>query len=227
MKTPQFFGLLTLSSALALAPQICLSQSEVPTGQMSAATQLVQAGQKAKLSWNVVYPDLPFDPPTGTTTEDVTVYVKVLGVALQSGGGSELPASARLKIGNSWHHVFSGKGSQVNPGVVLLTKDVDKGTKIELGTEGSSWGERSSNGQHVVVLKDGDTPPSYAPALNQGDVVSFLSGYIVDGKVSIGPKDVIYVAELYSTSPGSYWYDMQDIVVHVRFEERTTYVPPE
>mgnify|MGYP007124595632 CR=1 FL=1 len=224
MKTPQLFGSLTLSAALALTPQICLSQSDEPTGQMSASTKLVQAGQKANLSWNVVYPDLPFDPPTGTTTEDVTIYVRVFGVALEGGSG-EIPVSTRLKIGNRWHHIFAGKGADVNPGQVLLTKDVDKGTKIELGAEGSSWGERSSNGQHVTVLKNGDTPPSYAPAFDQGDVVSFLSGYIVNGKVSIGPKDVIYVAELYSESPGSYYYDMQDVVVHVRFEERTTYVP--
>ena len=47
---------------------------------------------------------------------------------------------------------------------------------------------------------------------------------MANGKISIGPKDVIYLAELYSTSQGDYWYDMQDILVHVRFEERTTTV---
>ncbi len=224
MKNPPLFLSLPLAAVIALAPQICSAQSEKPTGEMSVNTELVRQGAKPEITWSVTYPGLPFDPPTQTTTEDVTIHVSVFGVALESGNGDEIAASARLEIGSSWHNLFSGKGSSVDPSRVVLSKDVDAGVRIRLGVEGSNWGERISGSSHVVVLKNGDVPPTYSPALNQGDIMSFLSAYMSNGKVSIGPKDVIYLAELYSSELGSYWYDMQDIVVHVRFEERTTTV---
>lgn len=228
MKTPPIFCSFSLALAFLAAPLSSFVQAneDEPTGALSSNTKLVHEGVRPELYWNIVYPDLPFDPPTGKTTEDVTIYVSVLGVALEGSRG-EIPASARIKVGSKWYPIFSGKGATVQPGKVLLTLDVDKGTAIKLGAEGSSWGERTSDSQHVTVMKDGDIPPAYAPAFNQGDVSSFISGYMSGNKVSIGAKDVIYAAELYSESPGSEYYDMQDIVVHVRFEERTTYHPPQ
>ena len=153
MKTPPPFMSLSLAASLALAPPIFAEESDKPTGQLSVNTELVRQGVKPEITWSVTYPGLPFDPETQTTTEDVTMHVSVFGVALQGSRGDEIAASARLPSRNSWHNIFSGKGSTVDPSRVVKRMDVDKNTVIRLAVEGSNWGERVSGDGHVVVLK--------------------------------------------------------------------------
>ena len=58
------------------------------------------------------------------------------------------------------------------------------------------------------------------PAYNQDTAESFLSLYISDeNQVTVGPRDVIYLIELYATNPRSRYFDMQDLVVVVSFKD--------
>jgi CO dehydrogenase/acetyl-CoA synthase gamma subunit (corrinoid Fe-S protein) len=78
----------------------------------------------------------------------------------------------------------------------------------------------------LIALKNGDIIPHFKPAYSQGGLNDFLSSYIKEVPNSngtyqavLGPRDVIYLFELYSTNPDSSYYDMQDIVVVVSFKD--------
>jgi hypothetical protein len=79
--------------------------------------------------------------------------------------------------------------------------------------------------EEVIGLKNGDEVPSYAPAYNQGRVEDFLTQFVRDTdndgnqNVILGPRDMIYLFELASTNPGDWYFDMQDIVSVVTFDE--------
>ncbi len=73
-----------------------------------------------------------------------------------------------------------------------------------------------SGSQQVVVLRNGDTVPAYIPYGNQAEIETFLADYIdIDGKVTIGESEAIYLFELGSTNQSSSAFDMQDLVVLV------------
>jgi hypothetical protein len=90
-------------------------------------------------------------------------------------------------------------------------------------SRGTSWydyHQTNNNDKYAVVLKNGDSPPNYAPAYDQGTVKSFLSPYLDStGKIKIGPQDLIILWEGSTAAPGTTYFDMQDLVVLVSFEK--------
>lgn len=248
--------LFAFAVATAMVAQTAPVLSSEPTGTLSVNTDLVRSGVKPQVTWNVVYPEIPFTDPE--VTEDVTLYVSVFGIGLEgknnNGHGNNeddvdssnrgnrdvvdesgsydderleqfkaVPVTAALEVDGVRYDFFSGTSDEVDASEVLLKLEVEAGSTLEFLASGSDWGERSSIGEHIVVLKDGDTPPDYAPAYGDGDIISFLQPYVnEDGTIDIGPNDILYIAELERDDPGNHWYDMQDIVVHVRFEQTTT-----
>jgi hypothetical protein len=215
--------------ALAASPALASSNDLVPTGSLNVDRNLVRAGTLSRLNWEINVPTTtPVDiEPDGTIVpkKKTKMRVRTLGVAFQS-GNTLLPIAAYWsKNGGSWKSFFYDKGNKVDPTKVLVNKTVKKGDRINFGSRGrmNDWLPFHSTGnydQYVTVLKDGDTPPDYAPAYNQGDIVSFMRPYIdASGKVNIGPRDVIVLFENSTSRPGSQYFDMQDIVLLVTFED--------
>ncbi len=210
---------------------VSMADDAQPRGTLSTDRDLVRAGSHSLLSWEIELPsnqvqDVIDIDPDGTITpkKDLTMRVRTLGVAFQS--GSKLcPIKAYWTInGSSWASFFYGKAPDVDPTRVLLQRDVKTGDRIDFGSRG--WSNRwlpfhytGKTDMYVTVLKDGDTPPDYAPAYDQGDIVSFLQPYLdKSGLIQIGPRDVIILWENSTSAPGSRYFDMQDLVVLVTFE---------
>ncbi len=222
--------LLSLTSAQA-------SNDKIPTGTLTVDRSLVRVGSHTNLDWEIQYPSTDEDPnplvdTDLTPTVDVTMRVRVLGVAFQS-GSTLLPFQGNISVNNSsWTTFFQGNEKAVNPNKVLFEQKVEAGENIKFiarggaNAAGSSWltpHQTNNNDQYAIVLKDGDTPPAYAPAYNQGTVKSFMSKYLDSaGKISIGENDLIVLWEGSSARPGTTYFDMQDLVVLVSFEEVVT-----
>ncbi len=74
---------------------------------------------------------------------------------------------------------------------------------------------------YVEPLVNGDPLPDYTPVhSNQGSAEDFLQNYLrSDNTINIGPRDIIYLADVNTDSPqGAANVDMQDLVILVTFE---------
>lgn len=124
--------------------------------------------------------------------------------------------------------IFSGKQTQISPTKVVFPTSgvciVKAGSKVDFkarcnnGSQWLSWRETKSATQNVVALVNGDTPPSTTPAFRQGKIETFLQPYMENGKIKIGPMDVIYLIELGQTNPSNSGFDLQDMVLLVTFK---------
>jgi hypothetical protein len=214
-----FAALLPIMSTIASA--------QIPTGRLNVDRTLVRVGARSQLDWTIQYPTPPVGPDLKPKTR-VKMRVRTLGVAFQS-GSTLLAFHSQWKINNTaWATFFNGKAPSVVPTNVLVDRTIDAGDTIRFRACGASnanstswfaWRETNNNDPYCVVLKNGDAPPSYAPAYNQGTVRSFLSAYIdSNGRIKIGEQDLIILWEGSTAAPGSTFFDMQDLVVLVSFE---------
>ena len=223
-----FLATLTLISCASLAAQESNPET-VPTGELTLNQSMVRQGVAPKLSWNINYPTVISDVVTInrgkiTATTPLRVTARVIGAAFDN-GRYELPVKASIQVNGRYYQIFQGTGSQVNPARVLLTGEIQAGQSISFkangsrNSRGSSWySTRYASGNEVKLLKDGDTAPGLAGLRDQQDLEQYLRPYIKNGKLALGPMDLIYAAELYSTNPASSAYDLQDVVVLLRFE---------
>lgn len=225
-------GLLTLTlGSLTISTVPCQSETDVPRGSLSVDKDLVRVGTHSNLEWNIEFPtaieDIVTVEETGTIIPKKTLKmrVRVLGVAFQS-GSTLLPLDAYWSLNNgSWEKFFYGTGSTVDSAAILIDEKVKKTDRIDFGAR--AWGFTSwypfnhtrENTNYVTVLGKGSSAPSYAPAYNQNSVTNFLRPYIdASGKINIGEQDLIILWESSTASPGSTYFDMQDLVVLVSFE---------
>ena len=204
----------------------------IPTGRLNVDRTLVRVGTKSNLDWQIQYPNIRTVDVDLKPTTKVKMRVRTLGVAFQS-GSTLLPFEGSWKINStSWNVFFKGNANAVVPTSVLVEQIVDKGDTIRFrgrggaNANGTSWydyHETNNNDPYAVVMKNGDSPPSYVPAYNQGTIKSFLSPYIdTTGKIKIGNQDLIILWEGSTAAPGTTYFDMQDLVVLVSFETITT-----
>ncbi len=214
-------GLCTLGSAFAA--------DAVPTGTLNVDRTLVRVGTRSQLDWQINYPNTP---PVGVDlipTTKVKMRVRTLGVAFQS-GNTLLPFEGGWKTSkSSWSVFFNGNANSVVPTRVLVDKTVEANDTISFrarggaNANGTSWyayHQTNNNDPYAVVLKNGDKPPTYAPAYNQGNIKSFLSPYLnSSGRIKIGEQDLIILWEGSTAAPGTTFFDMQDLVVLVSFEK--------
>lgn len=202
-----------------------------PTGKLEVDRNLVRAGSRPVLDWNVNYPSgvdelVTINPDSSCTAKkDLRMKVRVVGVAIESGAGNHLPVALWSRTGSeTWTQRFYGNRSKVVPAKVLVEKAVKKHERIDfsarayLGNTGLDTVWTLESNYRVIALRNGEKVPSYAPAYSQGRIESFLSQYIDrNQRVTIGPCDVIYLFELGSANPNSFAFDMQDLVVVVTF----------
>lgn len=209
-----------------------------PVGWLTAYPTIVKTGTKPTLSWSITYPSLVQDfieviaPGTINPTETVDAEVRVLGngVTLSSANSNTftfVDAEAWISFANSsWSRIFFGNNHNVNPSrVVWSRKNIQPGETLRFGGRFFSRGfgpfRHSTDGfSYVRTLVSGDTPPSNIPTVNAPSLEDFIKPYLgPDGKVNIGPMDVIVFMELthndnQQNDPG---YDLQDMVLLVTF----------
>jgi hypothetical protein len=217
--------------ALSGACSQAFAETAIPTGTLKVDRSLVLAGTRVQLDWQIQYPatitDLVEVTATGTVIpkSNLTMRVRTLGVSFQS-GSTLLPLEGSWSKNNgTWTRFFYGTGPTVVPTKVLIETPVIAADRIDFGGRGwsgSSWYQfhhtRTSD-RYVIVLKNGDRAPSYAPAYDQKSVDSFLAPYIDgSGRIRIGSRDLIILWEASTAAPGTTYFDMQDLVVLVTFE---------
>jgi hypothetical protein len=222
--------IMNLLIAAGLSAQ-AFAQEAIPRGTLNVDRSLVRVGSFSALDWKIEHPKTAVDvvdiTDVGTIIpkKSVTMRVRTLGVAFQS-GSRELPLDAYWSVNNSsWSRFFYDVGSNVVSTDILIETKVKKGDQINFGARGKNgrkwypFHHTAKDDRYVIVLKNGDKAPSYAPAYNQSGVESFLSPYIDgSGRIRIGPRDVIVLWEASTASPGSTYFDMQDLVVLATFE---------
>lgn len=223
MKTLHVFTTVLTSAAISIS-SVFADEPSVPVGELNINTELIRKGGVPDLSWQIMTPQkvtdlIEIDPVTDVIApkQQLRVKVSVVGVGIADQYGREYPAWSSIKFGSSsWCHIFDGTGSQVDPSEICVEKIVEPGEEIRFAAKYSKW--QYNDDPTVKVLKNGDTPPTLEGGLGQDSVEDYLKPYIKDGKIALGPFDVIYVAELTHTNPANSGYDMQDTIVLVRFE---------
>lgn len=233
------------ASLLLLAPTRGDAQSQspvIPTGDLSAYPEIVQAGTFPQLTWNVTLPQSVTDivtityPGTVTPKKDLTMKVRVLGASVKRVWTNRrgqvvdwewVPTEARLSYdGGSYTQIFYDTHDDVNPNHIVTTMVVRKNRPINFGGRyrvDGSWSSlrTSTNTSHnVVALKDGDTPPTTTPLYQQPTIESFILPYLdEEGNINLGPRDVIYLMELTHTNRNDGGFDLQDLALLVTFED--------
>ena len=209
-----------------------------PVGDLTVTPTIVQPGVHPQMFWNIEYPEVVEDlvdvgeDSEVYTNKNLRVQVRMAGVAFQS-GSTPLPTALWIRVGGgSWQLLFYGRHYDVNPAEFVFNQEVGENTRIDFAARGKNSRGRwystrwtASSMEEVIGLRNGEEVPYYAPAYNQGSVEDFLTQFIADTdndgnmNVVLGPRDMIYLFELASTNPGDWWFDMQDLVAVVTFDE--------
>ncbi|MBU2259845.1 type II secretion system GspH family protein [Patescibacteria group bacterium] len=161
------------------------------------------------------------------TTGSVDVTFKALGAAITYGAsGPEIAVTVKASTdgGNAWVDLFGG--DDIDGGEQQTITNLPSGSNILLRINGRyRWlfnKNYTSNDQsgHIEVLRNGDSPPAYAPFGNQASLESFLQEILdEDGKISIGEYDAVILGELGALNSAS--SDFQDAVILVQFEQKS------
>ena len=165
-----------------------------------------------------------------TPLEPLCAEVRVLGAGVTAGSGNKyefVPTEAQVSFnGSSYNQVFYGTNKNVKPNKIVYSKQMMEGDTLRFGGRykyNNQWGpyfNSQSGTQNVRTLVNGDTPPTTNPMHTAPTLESFIKPYLdSDGRVKIGPMDVIVFMELTHTDsqitdPG---YDLQDMVLLVTF----------
>jgi type II secretory pathway pseudopilin PulG len=153
------------------------------------------------------------------------IRIKLLGSAITYGAGGpkvDVRVSASLNDGNNWTDLFGGKA--VVGGEQQTFENIEGLSNIALRFNGRySWlfnkmYRSDAEDGHVIILRNGDTAPDYAPFDHQESLTSFLKSVLDNkGKVSIGARDLLILVELGTLDRNA---DFQDAVILVTFTEK-------
>jgi hypothetical protein len=215
----------TLIALAAVCSALQAQDSKVPTGSLWSNKSVVEHKEKPKLSWNIQHPLGELDEVIEVDKnenvilqKDARVEVYMVGTGVTSNGGeTQHTTVTHMSFGNGWEHLFTGKGDDVVPGKVLMSKDLSAGDVISFTAYFRDWRDNSSD--HVTILTDGDKPPTGLGQNGGVALETYLEGYVENGKLDLGPLDIIYCAELTHTNSKDSGYDLQDSIVLVRFIE--------
>ncbi|MFT4175348.1 MAG: hypothetical protein QM627_01715 [Luteolibacter sp.] len=243
MKTSQLVAFVAAALCLASPSRLVAADQDpvVPVGALTAFPTLVQTGTRPVLTWGITYPATAKDvvtitgPGTLTPKTDLIMEVRVIGASVRATTTNILglivsqtwvPTECQFRYGNgSFSRLWYGRQTDVKSSQVVLTKTVEAGKALNFGGRyywNNSWSSlytSLNSSRNVVALVNGDTPPTTTPLYQQPSIESFLLPYLDgQGKVKIGPKDVIYLMELTHTNPNDGGFDLQDLVILVTFK---------
>ncbi len=173
--------------------------------------------------------DVRFSLKDGSNIETVgtnDIKVRVLGSAITYGAGGpkiDVRLSASFD-GTEWTDLFGGKAVSGNEQVTFNNLPTE--TPFLLKFNGRySWlfnktFKSNARDGHVIILRNGDKAPTYAPFDRQESLESFLKGVLdAKGKIAIGPRDLLLLVEMGSLDRAS---DFQDAVILVTFTAKPT-----
>lgn len=213
-----------------------------PVGWLNAYPTIVQQGTRPTLTWSTTLPSQVLNyievvqPATIKFKEKLDVEVRVLGNGVTASSNNQsftwVDAEAVLSFdGGDYSRIFFGKNTQVNPSTVVWSKkktQTEVGDTIRFGGRyyyNKKWASLYTSGSgtmNVRTLVNGDTPPTVTPMYQAPSLEQFIKPYLdANGKVKIGPMDVIVFMELthgdnQQSDPG---YDLQDMVLLVTFTD--------
>lgn len=251
MKTKPRTITLTVLSTLGMLMPLTHSQTStipnLPSGWLRAHPTMVQTGTHPTLTWGITFPSIVNNwvtitpPATLTSKEELDCQVRVLGAGVTvttsgSNAFSFVPTEATISYaGGTFTRIFYGTNLAVNPNTVVWSRIIEKGKTLRFGGRyfyNNTWGTyftSSSGTKNVRTLVNGDTPPTTTPMYLTPTLEEFIKPYLDgNGKVKIGPMDVIVFMELTHTDAQvkDAGYDLQDMVLLVTFKPRVTTTPP-
>ena len=200
----------------------------VPVGTLNVNQLTVREGVSPQLTWSINYPsevttvvDIDPDDEEIVTKTKLRVQTYVIGVGITDQSGREYPAISYIHFSSSgWKHLFTGVGSAVDPEQLADDRIVNAGERIRFAAKlnQSDYSYHYNDSDNVRVLMHGDPPPSNSAGYDhQTSAEEYLRPYIKDGKLALGPLDIIYAAELTHTDQSHFGFDLQDTIVLVRF----------
>lgn len=216
----------------------------IPVGTLSAYPTVVQAGTHPTLTWSVTVPEIVSDivmienGGTIRAQRDVYADIRVLGTSvkrvwLDSRGRITrwewVPTEASVsKSGGSLSRIFYGTNAQVVPNKIVHSTRMLAGDTLDVAGRYSqssySWSTRFSSATgstNIRALRNGDTPPTTTPLYQQPSLEAFLSPVLdAQGRIKIGPRDVVYLMELTHTDKNHGGYDLQDMALLVSFYDK-------
>ncbi len=233
---------LSAGSGAAFAQQ---NSPVIPVGKLSAFPTIVQTGTHPQLSWSVTVPESVVDvvtivpPGTIKPKRDLVMDVRILGASVKAVWTNSagqvtkwewVPTECLFSYnGGSYSRIFYNTQNNVNPNTIARTQTVAVNQTVNFGGRyyhNNAWSTTytSTNGQYnVVALKNGDTPPTTTPLYQQPTIESFILPYLdSQGRIKLGPRDVIYLMELTHTNRNDPGFDLQDLVILTTFRD----VPP-
>ncbi len=243
-------ALLAVALAPSIRAQGNNANLTIPVGWLTAFPTVVQTGTHPTLTWDIKYPSLVQDfvnvggggggsgggGEVGTLTPLTTLdaEVRVIGagvtVTYSNGTWAYVPTEAQMSYGDGpYNQIFFNRNDRVNPSKALWKGEVTAGKKIRFGGRyrfNNQWGNyynSQSGTNNIRTLVNGDIPPTLTPMAGPS-LEEFVAPYLdPEGKVKIGPMDVIVFMELTHTdaqvsNPG---YDLQDMVLLVSFKVKS------
>lgn len=220
-------------------------ESDSPLGNISTDAIAYAENQHPKLTWNITYPQLVQeiveieDDGTIIPKADVTMQVRVLAADVQERKISydrwgnqkislryiDVVGYARVNYGY-WYYIFGGTQPEVDPNEVVFEQELMEGEEVYFASRavysGLGYYYSGQDDPNVIVLQNGDTPPTYTTWDSQETLGTHIEAYLDDdGNVDIGPRDVIVAFELtHVLDPNSNNNDgdVQDFIVLLTFQ---------
>jgi hypothetical protein len=220
MKVPVY-----IMAMIAITTASVPGDSQPPVGTLTAGSNIVITGERPELEWSVRLPSkdvediVRIDKNNNVSTKKkVRVDVYMIGTGITSDyGQTQHETRTEINLGSGFESVFTGKGRDVRPSQVLISRVLEAGTKITFRAFFQDWIYNTS--PEVVILLDDDKLPKELGRDGSEQFHNYLNVLVMDGKMDMGPSDLIYCAELTHTDKKSYGYDLQDLVVLLRFTE--------
>ena len=223
-----------ISAPLSFAGETLTYETLRPTGHLNIAKAIVRTKTMASLDWEITYPlgvtevvDIgPID--SLDTTMETRLKVRMVGASYQPNGrDAEVLLTSRISsMGSTWQTLFHGTNGEIDADDYVFDQVVPPNTHIDFSARGKKnsryWTpsrDTLTENVNIIVLKNGDDVPYYAPAFQQGDIESHVSSYVQNGKIVLGPRDLIYLIEIGQTNTNSSGFDMQGLVFVVSFAE--------
>lgn len=229
-----------LAICALVSNQAMAQDPPIPVGRLDASPGIVMSGTKPTLNWEITYPSVVKDivtiepPATVVPKVKVNMDVRVVGASVKVvwlnvwgivTKWEWAPTEAAVKIDSGdFSQIFYNTQANVNPSKVVYNKKLNAKQKVNFSGRYNfnGWSTRftsNSSSQNVVALVNGDVPPTTTPLYQQPTINDFIKPYLdSQGRIKIGPKDVIYLMELTHTDKRDGGFDLQDLALLVTFQ---------
>ncbi len=169
------------------------------------------------------------DDGTIIPTRDMSMHANVLASEITFGaGGPPIPVYVRSQIDDgTWKKMFGG--TAITAGRTDTVSNITAGSAFAMRLQGeyrqSGWlafqsqTETNDGSDHTLLLRAGDSLPSYIPYAEQQSLRAILASYLdANGTLTIEPCSLVLLTELSAiTYPPSLSQDFQDAVLLLQF----------